>query len=99
MLPVLGDDGAVRGICQKTAGFAGDKKKIELYFKASDGEKAPHDQIEITGEPSFVSRIDGGVNGDTASAAIVLNCAAALKRSSAGLHTMADFPVPYWNIR
>lgn len=99
VLPVPGDNGLVRGICQRAAGFAGGRKKIELYFKASDGESDPHDRIEITGDPSFVSRIDGGINGDTASAAIILNCVCALKRSSAGLHTMADFPVPYWNIR
>lgn len=97
--PVIGADGVVAGIRQEAAGYVAGARKIELFFQAADGECDPHDRIEITGNPSFVSRIEGGINGDIASAAIVLNCAAALKRSSAGLHTMADFPVPYWNIR
>ncbi len=97
--PVTGPDGKVAGIQQTVAGYVGEDRKIELFFKATDGEKTPHDQVEITGNPSFTSRIEGGINGDTGSAAIVLNCAAALRRSSAGLHTMADFPLPYWNIR
>ena len=99
VVPVIGGENVVAGIQQTAVAYAGKQKRIELFFKASEGEKEPHDRIEIVGDPSFVSRIEGGINGDAASAAIILNCAAALVRSSAGLHTMADFPIPYWNIQ
>lgn len=96
--PVMRQDGKVAGILQTATGYVNDDARIELYFKASAGETAPCDQIEIKGTPSFTSRIDGGINGDAASAAIVLNCVASLRRGSAGFHTMMDFPLAYWSI-
>ncbi len=96
--PVMGQDGKVAGILQSATGYIDDEAKIELYFRASAGETAPCDQIEIKGTPSFTSRIEGGIHGDDASAAIVLNCVASIRRISIGFHTMMEFPLPYWNI-
>lgn len=94
--PVIGTDGKVTGIEQTAIGIVDGEEKIELYFRAAVGETDPHDSIEIVGQPSFSSRIAGGIHGDVASAAIILNAAAALRRTSAGLHTMADFPIPHY---
>ncbi|MDD2478493.1 MAG: hypothetical protein PHS31_01225 [Victivallaceae bacterium] len=96
--PVIGADGKVAGIEQIASAIADGVEKIELYFRAAVGETDPHDSIEIIGQPSFSSRVAGGIHGDVASAAIILNAAAALRRTSAGLHTMADFPIPHWKL-
>jgi 4-hydroxy-tetrahydrodipicolinate reductase len=48
--------------------------------------------VEITGEPTIRSTIAGGVNGDAATCAILLNAAASVVRASPGLKTMIDLP-------
>lgn len=94
--PVIGSDGRVSGIEQVAIACDDEDEKIELYFRAAVGETKPCDKIQIMGNPSFTSCIEGGIHGDVASAAIILNAAAALRRTSAGLHTMADFPIPHY---
>ena len=86
--------GIACGVEQIARGFLGKKEVIRLHFKAAVGEKTSHDTIEITGSPSIKSTIPGGVNGDIATCAIVINAIKAVKNSEPGLKTMLDLPAP-----
>ena len=61
--------------------------------RATVGEPESYDEIIIAGNPNINSRIAGGVNGDVATCAIVLNAIPQVLRAQPGLHTMADIPL------
>ncbi len=88
--------GRAAGVQQIGRGFVGGAEKITLEFRAAIGEPNPRDTVEVRGVPSFVSTIAGGINGDIASCAIVLNAIPGLLRVAPGLKTMADIPVMAW---
>ncbi len=82
------------GSRQRAIGYANGRALIEHLFVAAVGEERPRDRIEINGSPSFTSEIDGGVNGDIATAAIMINCIPRVLQSEPGLKTMLDIPAP-----
>jgi len=90
--PVLA--GQARGVEQIARGMVGGRERIRLHFRAAVAEPDPEDAVEITGDPAIVSRIPGGVHGDTATAAIAANAIPAVLRAAPGLRTMLDTPVP-----
>ena len=86
--------GMAAGVQQIGRGFVGRAARITLVFRAAIGEPDPHDTIEIKGEPNIVSSIKGGVNGDVASCAMIINAARLILRANPGLRTMTDIYVP-----
>jgi 4-hydroxy-tetrahydrodipicolinate reductase len=82
------------GVEQICRGYRADKEVIRLHFRAAVGEKDSFDLIEISGTPSLSSKIAGGVNGDIATCAIVINAVRSITKVGAGLKTMLDLPVP-----
>jgi hypothetical protein len=86
------EPGMAAGVQQIGRGFTGARERITLTFRASVGEPKPHDTIEIVGEPTLVSRIEGGVNGDIATCAVVLNAVSRIREAPHGLKTMVDIP-------
>jgi 4-hydroxy-tetrahydrodipicolinate reductase len=87
------EPGFAAGVQQIGKGFEKGKEKISLVFRASIGEPASEDTIEISGEPDIVSTIKGGVNGDIATCAIVTNAVKQIVSAKPGLRTMIDIPV------
>ncbi len=90
------EPGYATGVRQVGNGYVGDEVKIKLVFQATVGEPESFDEVVIEGTPSFRSKIDGGINGDIATCAIVLNAIPQLLRSGAGLKTMMDIPPVSW---
>ncbi len=86
--------GCVCGIEQIARGYIGEKEVIRLHFHAAVGESKPVDIIEITGKPTIKSIIPGGVDGDIATCAIIINAIRSIKAAGTGLKTMLDLPVP-----
>jgi len=86
--------GRVSGVRQIARGYCDERVAIHLEFKASIGEHAPHDRIVIDGEPRIDMTIAGGVHGDIATSAIVLNAVPRVLAAAPGLHTMATIPPP-----
>jgi len=68
------------------------KLVIQLIFRAAVGEPESYDAIEVTGTPTFRSVIQGGINGDVATCAIVLNAIRSIGEVEPGLKTMLDLP-------
>lgn len=86
--------GDIAGVRQIAKGYVNGKEIIQLDFKAAVALGESHDTIRITGEPSFTSTIPGGINGDIATSAIVVNAIRSIGKASPGLRTMLDIPAP-----
>ena len=86
--------GHARGVEQIAYGYLNSEVVIEMQFKAAVGESRSYDRIEVDGIPSFVSEIEGGINGDIATCSIAINSIKSIMKASPGLHTMADIAVP-----
>jgi 4-hydroxy-tetrahydrodipicolinate reductase len=86
--------GAGRGVRQIARGHVAGRCVIELDFIAAIAEPDPRDRVVIDGDPPIDLVWRGGVHGDTATSAIVLNCIRPLLAAPPGLHTMATIPLP-----
>jgi len=86
--------GQVAGVQQVARGYIDDKEMITLIFKAAVGIEESHDTVHVTGTPGFTSTIEGGINGDIATSAIIVNAISAVGDAAAGLKTMLDIKAP-----
>lgn len=91
--PVGGADGHAAGMRQTARGTVSGRAVIEAVVQMSAGAERPRDEIEIEGTPRVVLTIDGGVQGDAATAAVILNAVPRVVEHSPGLVTMLDLPV------
>ena len=82
--------GKVLGVQQLGKGFAGGKEVVTLIFRAAIGEAGSRDRIVIEGAPNIDTCIEGGINGDVATCAILVNAVQTIAKARAGLRTMAD---------
>ncbi|NIQ91254.1 MAG: dihydrodipicolinate reductase [Desulfobacterales bacterium] len=86
------------GVNQTGRGYNGDKELITLVFRATIGEPEPRDRVLIQGTPSIDMAIEEGVNGDTATCAIIVNAIPVVIQARAGLRTMADIsPISFFS--
>ncbi len=88
------DPGYVCGIVQEGVGYRKKEPVIRLYMEAYLGAPEPYDAIDIEGSPRLSVKIAGGVHGDTATAALVVNSIPKVLEAPPGLHTMLDMPLP-----
>jgi len=88
------DPGYVCGIVQEGIGYRKKEPAIRLRMEAYLGAPDPFDLIEIDGNPRLSVRIAGGVHGDVATAAIVVNSIPKVLEATPGLRTMRDMPLP-----
>jgi len=93
----LVEKGYVAGIRQTASGRLAGREVVRLDLEMSLGAKGPHDEIIIDGVPAINVTIPGGIQGDQATAAIMVNCLPAVARGRAtGLLSMRDMPfLPY----
>jgi 4-hydroxy-tetrahydrodipicolinate reductase len=85
--------GKACGVRQEARGWSAGRVVITLQFRAAIGLSDPHDRVIVQGEPPLDLVWRGGVQGDIATSAIVLNSIAALRAAPAGLHTMGTIPL------
>jgi 4-hydroxy-tetrahydrodipicolinate reductase len=88
------DPGYVCGIRQEGVGYIKGEPKIRLNLEAYLGAPESYDAVTIEGSPRIASRISGGVHGDIATAAMVVNSIPALIDADPGLRTMRDMRLP-----
>jgi 2,4-diaminopentanoate dehydrogenase len=88
------DPGFVCGIVQDGVGFCNGAPVITLHMEAYLGAPESYDAVEIEGSPALKMKVAGGVHGDIATAAIVVNSLPKILEASPGLHTMRDMPLP-----
>jgi len=66
---------------------------IKMYLDAQN----PHDAVQIEGEPSLDVVINGGVAGDHATVAALVNTARRILQAKPGLLLMSDISLPCWS--
>jgi 4-hydroxy-tetrahydrodipicolinate reductase len=88
------DPGYVCGIVQDGIGYREGQPVITLHMEAYLGAPESFDAVEITGSPALKLKLAGGVHGDIATAAIVVNSIPKIIEAAPGLHTMRDMPLP-----
>ena len=84
--------GAVAGIRQVAKGILAGQELVVLDLRMYLGAPNPHDSILIDGIPPVDMTIRGGVHGDSATPAIVVNTLPRLRGLEPGLRTMLDVP-------
>ncbi|HMO59086.1 MAG TPA: dihydrodipicolinate reductase [Roseiflexaceae bacterium] len=89
--------GQIAGVHQIARGYQGDHEVITLDLKMYVGAEDPQDTIEIDGDPPVRMTIPGGLHGDLATAALVVNTIPRVIAAPPGLLSMSDLPlVHYW---
>ena len=82
-----------KGIRQVAQGTAAGRIVIDALVQMSIDIDRPRDEIEIEGAPPVRMTVEGGIMGDLATAAIIVNAVPRVVAHAPGLVTMLDLPV------
>jgi len=88
------EPGQAAGVDQTAWGIRKGEKVITLNLQAYIGCPEPRETILIEGDPPIDLTIKGGIHGDIATAAVVVNCIPRVINAQPGLATMKDLPLP-----
>lgn len=88
------DPGYVAGIVQDGVGYRDGEPVIKLHLEAYLGAPESYDAVRIQGMPPLAATFAGGIHGDVATAAIVVNSIPRVLGAPPGLKTMRDLPLP-----
>jgi 4-hydroxy-tetrahydrodipicolinate reductase len=87
--------GRVAGVHQSISGEQRDGIRLLLDIKMYVGAENAGDRVEIEGTPNVSMLISGGVHGDRATAAMVVNAIPRVIQARPGVLTMDDIPVSF----
>jgi hypothetical protein len=87
--------GAVTGIKQTARGWRGSQLLVSLDLQMYVGAEQPRDHILVDGVPPIDATIVGGLAGDVATAALVVNSIPRVLAGRPGLLSMRDMPLVY----
>jgi 4-hydroxy-tetrahydrodipicolinate reductase len=85
--------GAAAGIRQSVKAYRAGELAISLDLQVYVGAESPRDHVLVDGDPSIDTTITGGVNGEVATAAMLVNSLPRLLAAPAGLLTVRDLPL------
>jgi len=85
--------GQAVGVRQVGRGFVNGEELITLEFEAAVGAPESYDAVYITGIPNLEVVVKGGVHGDVATAAMVVNSIPRVIQAPPGLVTMKDMSI------
>ena len=88
--------GQTCGIHQRAMGVLAGREKIALDIKMYLEAPAPHDAIRITGRPDLDVTINGGVPGEDATIASLINVVPRLLAAPPGLRLLSELATPAW---
>lgn len=86
--------GRVTGIRNLGFGWRGEEKVIELDLTMAVGSEDPRDEIWLDSDPPIKLTFEGGIAGDQATAAILVNSLHGVIAARPGLLTVLDLPTP-----
>ena len=86
--------GQVAGLIQDGIGYRKGQPVIRLHMEAYLGAPAAYDAVRISGSPPLSMTIAGGIHGDIATAAMVVNSIPKVLQAPPGLRTMRDMVLP-----
>jgi len=85
--------GAAAGIRQAVRGYRKGELAVNLDLQVYVGAEAPRDHILIDADPPVDATVAGGVSGEVAAAAILVNSLPRLLAAPPGLATAKDLPL------
>ena len=88
--------GKTCGLHQRAVGLCAGDARIELDLQMFLGAPAPHDRVRIDGDPKIEACVEGGVAGDHATVAALLNAVPRLLRTPPGIRLMTELALPCW---
>lgn len=86
--------GDVAGIHHVAVGTADGIECLWLDLKMHVAADASRDTVRVKGNPPIDLTVDGGIFGDTATVAMLVNTIPRLREVPVGFHTMLDLPLP-----
>jgi hypothetical protein len=90
--------GAVAGIKQSAHGYRNGDLAVSLDLQMYVGAESPRDHVLVDGEPRVDVTVAGGLAGDVATGAMVINTIPKLMAARPGFVTMKDLPLVHcWN--
>jgi hypothetical protein len=84
------------GIHQTCIGLSGGDTKIKLDLQMYLDAPLPHDAIVVRGRPDLNLVLNGGVAGDDATVAALINIVPRLLAAAPGVRLMTELAVPSW---
>lgn len=87
--------GRSAGTRETLQAFVGGRPRISLHLRMELGAPEPYDEIRIRGIPGVHLRVSEGLQGDQATAAIVVNAVPHVIAARPGLLTMAELPLGF----
>jgi hypothetical protein len=88
--------GDVAGIKHSVRGINKEEAIVTLDLRMFIGAEDPHDSVHIVGTPEIKLRIEGGVAGDQATAAVLVNSVPVVVDARPGLATVKDLPAAHF---
>jgi hypothetical protein len=88
--------GDVAGIKHTAEGMKNGEKILTLDLRMFVGCESPYDAVHIVGTPEIRLRIEGGIAGDQATVAVLVNSVPAVVAARPGLVTVKDLPAPHF---
>jgi hypothetical protein len=85
--------GAAAGIRQAVRAYRGGELAISLDLQVYVGAESPRDHVLVDGDPPVDATIAGGINGELATAGVLLNSLPGLLAAPAGVLTAKDLPL------
>ena len=86
--------GRVAGIHQEVTAYVDNVPVIHLDLKMAVSEKHSSDRVIVHGSPSMNVLVDGGIFGDSATVAAVINAIPMAMSANPGLRKVTELPVP-----
>jgi 4-hydroxy-tetrahydrodipicolinate reductase len=83
----------VAGVRQTAVAMVAGRPVVELRLEISMGAPSPGDRIVIDGDPPLDATLAGGIQGDRATVAAVLNALPHVSSARPGLRTVIDLPL------
>lgn len=84
------------GIHQKCIGLVNEETRLKLDLQMYLDAPLPHDAIVIKGRPDLNLVLNGGVAGDDATVAALINIVPRLLAAAPGVRLMTELPLPAW---
>jgi 4-hydroxy-tetrahydrodipicolinate reductase len=88
--------GQTCGLHQRAIGQVGGEAKIILDLQMFLDAPNPHDTVVVKGDPALHLTLAGGVAGDSATVAALVNIVPRLLTAQPGLRLMTELPLPSW---
>jgi 2,4-diaminopentanoate dehydrogenase len=85
--------GAAAGIRQGVRAYRGAELAVSLDLQIYVGAESPRAHVLVDGDPPVDATIAGGVSGDVATAALLVNSLPRLLNAAPGLRTAKDLPL------